>query len=92
MVERIYFEVSVNVSSTPPNQVYDFASNSCDGSWQSNARFGRNVGKIVLGNTSSLSCNGRRDNPIGFVFKDGDPDTEAGVISSPKPLDCTAQG
>ncbi len=72
------FIVSVNVSDSPPNEVYHFASDACDGSWQSNARFSQNTGKIVLGGTTALSCSGRWDNPIGFVYKDGDPNTEAG--------------
>lgn len=71
------FSLSVNVFQTVPNPVFDFSNNLCKASWNSNAHKVKNQIKIS-DNFVPIQCNGKPNNPLGFVRKMSEPGTEAG--------------
>jgi len=77
------FRVNVNVVTSLPNPLYDFASRSCVAFWQSNVRMVNGRPRLSSGAASNLNCNGRVGNPIGFVVQANNPNTEAGTINAP---------
>lgn len=75
------FRVNVSVSDSPPNPIYDFAANRCQALWQSNARMVRNRCQLTSGSGSTLPCNGKKGNPVGFVIRLENFNMESGPIA-----------
>lgn len=75
------FEVSVNVSNSPPTVKYDFASRGCTAQYQSNARLVRNRIRIENSAVTNLRCGNKPGNPLGFVRPLNNPKMESGEIT-----------
>lgn len=74
------FRVIVLVTDSRPDPIYDFAANRCQALWQSNARMNRNRCQLTTGSGSTLPCNGRHGNPVGFVDRIDNPTMESGPV------------
>jgi hypothetical protein len=74
------FTVNINVYQTISNPVYDFTVNACVATWTSNVRWIKNQARLGEG-TSSLPCNGKQNNPVGFIRRVSEPVTEAGAAT-----------
>jgi hypothetical protein len=74
------FVFTINVQQTLPNPIFDFTLNACLATWTSNARFVKTQSRLAEG-TSSLPCNGKPNNPVGFVRRVNEPVTESGTAT-----------
>jgi hypothetical protein len=76
------FTFNINVLDSPPNPVFDFSAQMCQGYWQSNARVARNRIQIEDQMVTNLPCDGRAGNPVGFVRRLDTPNMESGEINT----------